>query len=227
MIRIMLVDDHPTMLWGLERLIESQPGMQVVGTASQPQQALELARRCMPDVIVLDLDLGGSSSLEIVPALSANGVSRVLMLSASREETMLDQAVLRGARGVLDKAVGPSQVLKAIEKIHRGELWLDQEQLGRVFGRMLSPVTARAPAHDPLSDLTARERSIVQAIVDEHGAPNKQLAASLFISEHTLRNHLSSIYQKLGLTNRLELYVWATRNQAGMRPSDQRRPSLA
>ncbi len=215
-IRVMLVDDHQTMLWGLDKLIQNErPRMEVVGTARSCEEALVKVQQLVPDVILLDLGLGQKSALDILPALLSNPVSRALILTGERDQTTLDLAVLRGARGVLSKDAPAEQVLKAIEKTHEGELWLDHGTLSRVFGQF---VNAKAPRrHDPEMDkkatLTARERKIVQVIVEESGASNKVIAQRLFISEHTLRNHLTSIYRKLDVINRLELYVYAVKHQ--------------
>ncbi len=217
-IRVMLVDDHRTLLWGLEKLVQGQsPKMAVVGTAENGDDAVEMASRLRPDVVLLDLDLCGRSTVEIIPALMSNGVSRVLVLTACREPAVLDEAVMRGARGVLHKGANADQVLKAIDRVHHGELWLDHERLGRVFVEMINPRPAleNKTRLSELAELTARELTIVRTVVDQSGAPNKVIAARLFISEHTLRNHLTSIYQKLGVSNRLELYVHAIRHGLG------------
>lgn len=221
-IRVMLVDDHRTLLWGLEKLIHGQsPRMEVVGTAEDCDDALAKSSLLRPDVVLLDLDLCGRSSVEIIPALASNGVSRVLVLSACREPAVLDEAVLRGARGVLHKGANADQVLKAIDRVHHGELWLDQERLGRVFVEMIHPrPVENKPQVAAADELTVRERTILRTIVDQSGAANKVIAARLFISEHTLRNHLTSIYQKLGVGNRLELYVYAVKHGFGGAPDE-------
>lgn len=215
-IRVMLVDDHQTMLWGLVKLIESEkPRMEVVGTARTCEEALGKIGQLSPDVILLDLDLGGASALDILPALQASPASRVLIFTGEREQAKLDLAVLRGARGILRKDASAEQVLKAIEKTAEGEIWLDRETLGRVFSEFMSPKPVQKP--DPElekhASLTTRERKIIHAIVEGSGALNKALAERLFISDHTLSNHLTSIYQKLCVSNRLELYVYAVKHQ--------------
>jgi two-component system nitrate/nitrite response regulator NarL len=217
-IRIMLVDDHHTMLWGLEKLIESEnPRMEVVGTASTSGEALVKAASLCPDVILLDLDLDGTSTIEILPALLSNPASRILIFTGAREQATLDLAVFRGARGVLRKDASAEQVLKAIEKTAEGEIWLDRETLGRVFTEFMSPKSSKKldPEIEKQESLTCRERKIVHSIVEGSGALNKVIAQRLFISEHTLRNHLTAIYQKLGVSNRLELYVYAVKHQLG------------
>ena len=214
-IRVLLVEDHQTMLWGLQTLIDAErPRMAVVGSARTCTEALESAARLAPDVILLDLDLGGVSMIEFLPELLANGLSRALVLTAARHTDTLDLAVRRGARGILHKEVSAAQVLKAIEKIYRGELWFDAETMDRVFGQLLGARSAARPAaaQEKHASLTARERAIVSAAVEHSGRANQVVAESLFISEHTLRNHLTSIYRKLNVSNRLEMYVYAIRH---------------
>jgi DNA-binding NarL/FixJ family response regulator len=168
-------------------------------------------------VILLDVDLNGSCSVDILPALITNGVSKALLLTGTSDQETLDLAVRRGARGILHKRAAPSDVLKAIEKVYNGELWLDQGALGRVLGHFMNPVAAPKPDPDAhrRASLTAKERKVIQAVVEGNGALNKAIAEKLFISEYTLRNHLTSIYQKLQVGNRLELYVYAMKHGLG------------
>jgi len=222
-IRIMLVDDHKTMLWGLEKLIEGErPHMAIVGTAGDGAGAVALAEQLRPDVIVLDLDLDGHSSLDILPELLSDGRARVMILSGNRDQELLALAVRRGARGVVGKEAPAGVVLNAIRSVHRGELWLDQALMGKLVGALTAPAPAAAPPRHPEADklatLTSKERKIIALVVDGNGASNKELAQRAFVAEHTMRNYLTSIYQKLGVANRLELYVYATRhglNQQG------------
>jgi DNA-binding NarL/FixJ family response regulator len=217
-IRILLIDDHPTMLWGLEKLIESEaPRMEMVGVARNCDEALAQASHLVPAVILLDVDLGGTSSLGIIPGLLANGVSRVLVLSGTTDQNMLDQAVRSGARGLLHKSAAPTDVLKAIEKVYKGELWLDHAALDRMVTHFLNPGAGAKPDPDAnrRASLTSKERKVIQAVVEGNGALNKAIAQRLFISEYTLRNHLTSIYQKLHVANRLELYVYAVKHGLG------------
>src|SRR5688500_11719902 len=125
-IGVMVVDDHQTMLWGLSKLIDGEkPRMQVVGTARNCEEALEQVSQLTPDVILLDLDLNGKSALDILPGLLSNPASRALILTGEREQKTLDMAVLQGARGVLRKDASAEQVLRAIERVYRGELCMD------------------------------------------------------------------------------------------------------
>lgn len=212
----MLVDDHQTMLWGLTKLIESEkPRMDVVGTATTCDEALAKIGLLHPDVILLDLDLNGVSALEVLPALLSNSASNVLIFTGARDQATLDLAIFKGARGVLRKDASAEHVIKAIEKTAAGEIWLDRQTLGRVFSEFVVPKAPpqRDPAVEKHESLTAREQKVIYAVVEGSGALNAALAERLFISEHTLRNHLTSIYHKLGVSNRLELYVYAVKHQ--------------
>jgi DNA-binding NarL/FixJ family response regulator len=214
----MLVEDHKTMLWGLRRLVEDSPtGMRVIATATDAKEALQKIAACLPDVVLLDLDLDGTCSLDLLPALLDNGVTKVLIFTGSRDQLLLDRAVRGGARGVLRKDASAEAVLKAIEKVHSGELWIEHATLTRLLGELTPPTTPRK--YDPeaarQATLTAREQQIINAVVAGNGALNRSLAQGLFISEHTLRNHLVSIYKKLEVANRLELYVYAKRHNLG------------
>lgn len=221
-IKVMIIDDHPTMLWGLDKLINGEkPKMEVVATARSPEEAIEKLGRPdfeAPDIVLLDLDLDGKSGLDLLPRLLRSPATRVLILTGERRQPILDQAVQKGARGILRKDASAAQVLKAIEKTHAGELWLDRGTLGRVFTEFMDPqaATRQDPEAQKLASLTSRERKIIQMIVDGQGASNKELAQRLFISEHTLRNHLTSVYHKLDVANRLELYVYALKHQVGV-----------
>lgn len=211
-IRVLLVDDHPTILWGISRLLEAErPRMEVVGQATDRAAAFALARTARPDVILLDLDLDGDCSLDFLPDLRRESDARVLILTGLRDTSLHDRAVLAGARGVLHKTAPVELLLKAIEKVHAGQLWLDRDATGRLFGELAG--ARERPAADPealkLAALTPTERRVVVAVARGRGATNRKLAEQLNMSEHTLRNHLASIYPKLGVENRIELFIYA------------------
>jgi len=212
-IRILLVDDHKTMLWGLERLIQAEgPSFTLVGTASDGIEATALCADLQPDIVLLDLDLKGSSSIDFLPALVANGSTRVVILSANRDQSTLAAAVKAGARGVVSKEAPTDDVLLAVRKVHGGELWLDQSLMQALLGQLVAPAPKADPEAQRIGTLTTREREVIGMIVQGKGALNKELAERAFISERTLRNHLTTIYQKLDVANRLELYVYATKH---------------
>ncbi|MRX11805.1 response regulator [Pseudoduganella sp. FT25W] len=211
-IRILLVDDHKTMLWGLEKLIEGGGSdLTLVGTAHNNDTALQQASLLKPDVIVLDLDLEGRSSIEILPQLLQQSGARVMILSGNRDQGLLTQVVKLGARGVVSKEAPADVVLNSIRAVFKGDMCVDPSLMNALLGQLSAPAKAD-PEAARIASLTPKERKIVAVVVEGNGAPNKELASKLFIAEPTLRNNLTTIYQKLGVANRLELYVYATRH---------------
>ncbi len=216
-IRVLLVDDHRIMLWALERLIESEkPRMEIVGKATNCAEALKLAVETYPDVILLNIDHRGENALDILPELfsKSKAKARVLVLTGLRDLSIHDNAVLAGASGVIGREGTHEDILRAIERVHQGELWLDRAATGRIFIELSrkSGSEETNPERQNISSLTARERQIVSAIAGNSGATANAVAERLHISEHTLRNHLTSIFYKLGVANRLGLYVYANKH---------------
>lgn len=212
-IRILLVDDHKTMLWGLERLIQAEaPALTLVGSAADAAAAVAQCAALKPDIVLLDLDLKGDSSLDFLPALVEHEGTRVVILSANRDQATLVTAVKLGARGVVSKEAPTDDVLAAIRRVHGGDLWLDQSLMQALLGQLVAPAPPANPESGRIASLTAREREVISMIVQGQGALNKELADRACISERTLRNHLTAIYQKLNVANRLELYVYATKH---------------
>jgi len=213
-IRVMLVD-HCSILWGLEKLIQSDhPRMEVVGKATSCAAALELARETAPDVVVIDPALGEENASDIIPQLVNGRGTRVVVWTGTPDCSAREDSILRGASGLVLKQESAETLLKAIQKVHCGELWLDRSTTGRLFVE-LSTRKARPEPDDAarsIASLTARERDVVSRLVEDPGADNRKLAQRLCLGAHTLRNHLSRIYDKLGVTNRLELYVYAQRS---------------
>jgi two-component system nitrate/nitrite response regulator NarL len=209
-IRVVIIDDHEVVREGLRLLIQSQPGFKVVGDAGNSKEALAIAAREQPEVILLDLDLGAESGTEIIPKLLATAkTARVLALTGLRDPELHRQAILHGAVGVVQKEKAAEMLLKAIEKIHSGEIWYDRSKLGGVLANILRGREAKgnraADANTPA--LTPRESKIV-ALVSQ-GLQNKQIAEKMFISHITVRHHLTSIFAKVGVSSRLELIVYA------------------
>ena len=211
-IRILLLDDHRSVLWGLEKLIEGEhPRMQVVGKATTSAEALKLLDEVQPDIILLDLDLGGENGSNAIQALMAKSKAKVLVLTGSRDIAVHDAAVLAGAMGVVEKGEPAETILKAVRKVHEGEIWLDRSATGRIFLELSRSKASEAqnPEQRKIASLTPRERQIVAEIGSDAAAGSKVIAERLHISEHTLRNHIASIYEKLEVSSRLELFAYA------------------
>jgi DNA-binding NarL/FixJ family response regulator len=221
-IRVILVDDHRTVLWGLERLIESaSPRMVIAGTATTIDGMLEVAAQNQADIILLDMDLGGRDSTAALPQLAACSKAQVLILTGNLDPAVHARAIFCGARGVLRKNEPAETILRAIERVHAGEAWIHRETVGHLLDRLAQTPGAKgnvdsASRNDAIAGLTPRERQIVQTVVEQRGAKGGVIAGQLGISENTLRNHLSQIYEKLGVRNRIDLYVLASGHLGGL-----------
>lgn len=222
-IRVFLIDDHRTILWGLEKLIESgKPSMRVVGSSNTWTDALKALDEASPDVILLDLDLGHENGLDAIPKLIAKSKAKILVLTGLRDESLHHTAVLAGARGVVEKEARAETILSAIAKVHEGQLWLDRATTSKLLVEVSRKSAAKAPTPEQqkISTLTVREREIIALTATNAGSTAKAIAEKLHISEHTLRNHLTSIYEKLGVANRLELFAFAHQQKLA-KPQEQ------
>lgn len=214
-IRIMLIDDHRSVLWGLEKLIEGEkPKMAVIGIATNSADALKLLATITPDVIMIDLDLNGESGVNIIPNLIKISQAKVLVLTGTRDITVRDNAMLAGARGIVEKGDTAETILKAIEMVHQGEIWLDRSTTSRIFNELSRRKNGESddPEQQKIASLTRKERLTAAEIGNDATANTKTIASRLCISENTLRNHLTSIYAKLEISSRLELFVYVNKH---------------
>jgi DNA-binding NarL/FixJ family response regulator len=209
-IRILVVDDYQIVLWGLQRLINShKPKMEVVSIACSIDEVRKKIEQFAPDVVVLSLDLETENPLEIVREVKAIRSSpHILVIAGMTNITVLDKAILLGARGVVRKDEPAERVVQAIEKIMVGQLWLDREATRRLFETLMEKNARAAQVETRFDALTGKEKEVVETIMEDSTASNKLLAERLFMSGHTLRHHLTSIYRKLGVSNRFALYLY-------------------
>jgi len=217
-IRILIVDDQLVVREGLRMLIENHPGTKVVAMASTRSEALDILTREACDLIILDLELGGYSAISFIPELrDAARSARVLVLTGSRDSAIHQKAAQLGAMGVVLKEDAADLLLKAIEKVYRGEAWLDRVTLGNLLFQMSNQdKDSIDPRAKKISSLTDRERQVIALIAE--GLKNRQIAERLFISPTTVTHHLSSIYSKLGVSDRLELVIYAFANKLAKMP---------
>jgi DNA-binding NarL/FixJ family response regulator len=217
-LRVFLVDDHPVVREGLRMLLSTSNDLQVVGGASSVQEALSALALAPVDVVLLDLDLGGEDGLELLPGLAAMAPeARVLVLTGIRDRERHRAVLSAGAHGVVLKDKPPEMLLKAIRKVHAGELWFDRATMEGAVQKAISQERLRAPERQKISSLTLREKEIV-ALIGE-GLRNTDIALRLGIGEKTVRNHLTIIFDKLGVSDRLELAVYAYRQGLVQRPA--------
>lgn len=210
-IRIVLVDDQDLVRHSLRRVIAAVLTMEVVGEADNGADAVAVAARAQPDVILLDLDLGGQNGLDLLPELrSACPTVRVLVLTGLRDLALHQRVVMSGAMGLVLKSRAVPTLIRAIEVVNSGEVWFDPSlpvDALRELARGGQPSAESADARVAL--LSAREREVVQCVTS--GMRTRDIAQRLAVSEATVRSHLTSIFSKLGVTDRTELVIFAHR----------------
>lgn len=204
--RILLVDDHEVVRLGLKSLLERHPQFDIIGEASSAREALEQVANNHPDVVVMDIRLPGTSGIEACEEITSRfPETRVLMLTSYAEDEMLFSAIRAGASGYVLKQIGGDELVRALEAVARGEALLDPAVTQRVFQevrRAVKEEEASAFAH-----LSQQEKHVLLLVSE--GKTNREIAKALFLGEGTVRNYVSSILSKLGVSNRAEAAAYA------------------
>ena len=218
-IRIVVADDHPIFRDGLCRLLGLEEDFEVVAQAQDGRQVLELLQQLEPDILLLDLKMPGLDGLGTLQRLqAARNKTRVIVLTASDDKNEFVQAMKLGTSGIVLKQTATEMLIKSIRKVHAGEIWLDSHTTAAVIRQFVAgeetpppPPPQAAPQRDrERSPLSQREREIVALVAQ--GFKNKEMAEKMFISEQTVKNHLHNIFDKLGVSDRLELALYAIHN---------------
>jgi len=204
-ISVVIADDHPIVLDGLEHLFRLEPDIAIEARARDGEEALRAVRSLQPDVLVLDVRMPGRDGLDVLRAIHDEGLeTRVVLLTVALEEEQLVEAVRIGVAGVILKEMAPQLLVEAVRRVHSGGQYLEGGVVGRALRRMVQREEA---AQEAGRVLTPREIEIVRMLAA--GLRNRAIAEKLFISEGTVKVHLHRIYEKLGVSGRLELVVHA------------------
>lgn len=216
-VRIFVISNFGLLLQAIKDLIESSPQrFFLAGSAEKYDQAAgELAVNTNIDMVLLDIDSDPEEVVPLINTLRQVSQAKILLITRLSDLALQDKAIMAGARGIVDRSISPVMLLTAIEKVNQGEVWLSKVATGRIFVDLLriggnasnNEVTA-----SKVSLLTGREQEIVAFIACNGGESGKAIANKLCISESTLRNHLTVIYQKLEVVNRHGLIAFAFQN---------------
>jgi DNA-binding NarL/FixJ family response regulator len=208
MIRILIADDHAVFRYGLRALLESEPRFTVVGEAADGLEVAKLTNELKPTVLMLDLAMPRLTGIEVLRELASAQVAvRTIVLTAAIEKRQIVEALQLGARGVLLKDAAIQLIAKCIEKVVDGDFWVGHEAVTSLVDYLRGLKRGTGGAVQKLQGFTPRENEIISAIVA--GCANKEIAINLSLSEDTVKHHLSNIFDKAGVSNRLELAIWS------------------
>lgn len=204
-VRLVIADDHPLILEGLERLFETVPDFEIVERCSRGDQALAAVERHRPDVLLLDIAMPGLDGLDVIRELRHRHLpTRVVLLTAALEERVALDVVRLGVEGVVLKEMAPRLLLQCIRKVHGGERWVETRSLQAALDRALQRETG---LREVTARLTPRELELVRMVSD--GLRNKEIAARLHLTEGTVKSHLYNVYKKIGVESRVGLRRYA------------------
>ena len=210
-VRIVIADDHPIFRDGLRRLLEAESDLSVVGQAVDADEAIRLVQSLRPDILLLDVAMPDKNGLTVLEQIvAASKATGIILVTGAIEEGELVRALQLGARGVVLKEAGAAELLNSIRLVHSGEYFVGRERMSDLITALRGRAAdSNTSAHHQVPDfgLTPRERQIVSAVVD--ACQNKEIADKFSISEKTVKHHLTHIFNKVGVSSRLELAMFA------------------
>jgi len=209
---ILIADDHRMLRDGLCLLFEAEPDFRVVGEAGDGEEVVRLVRDLEPEILLLELHIRRRPGLEVLRELATFSSVRTILLTAEADPAEIVEAIQLGARGIVLKQSGSDVLFECIRSVMAGGYWIEREKVSeivQVLHRLL-PRSINGSDRSRFS-LTPREREVIAAVVA--GYTNKEMAQKFFISENTVKHHLTNVFDKLGVSNRLELVLFAVEHQ--------------
>ncbi|MCL4524508.1 MAG: response regulator transcription factor [Acidobacteria bacterium] len=205
-IRILMADDHAIFRDGLRKLLDAEDDITIVGEAATGTQCIQLLGKLRPDILLLDLRMPDKDGLAVLEEVNFDSLpTRVIVLTATEDDREVVRAVRMGARGIVLKDSATDLLIKSIRTVYSGEIWLDKKKTSDVIEAFKKSAESGPRRDKPL--LSDREKEIVGLVAQ--GFRNREIGEKLFISEQTVKNHLHNIFDKLGVSDRLELALYS------------------
>jgi two-component system, NarL family, nitrate/nitrite response regulator NarL len=216
-IKLLIADDHAIFRDGLRKLLDSEEEITVVGEARNGAECIKMLGKLKPDILLLDLHMPDKNGFDVLEEVNFDTIpTRVIVLTAAEDDRDLVRAMRLGARGVVPKESAIDLLVKSIHRVHAGEIWLDSHMTAGVINAFSA--SSKSGARSEKSLLSDREMEIVQLVAQ--GFQNKEIGKKLFISENTVKNHLHNIFDKLGVSDRLELALYAIHHRLIDKPDE-------
>jgi two-component system nitrate/nitrite response regulator NarL len=208
-VKVGIADDRKLLLEVIHLAFQQEKSIKIVGEAVNGAEALSMVSELKPDVLLLNPRANGLAESDVINTLlSASPTTKILLLSFPEDEAIIVNALVAGAKGYVSKTTGLRELCRAVEAVHRGELWVERRLMGRILdGHVSSHSTKRNGYEAPKEILTPREHEVLRCL--STGSSNKEIAGELYISEKTVKSHLNSIFRKFNVTKRLQAILYA------------------
>ncbi len=205
-IRVLMADDHAIFRDGVRKLLEDEDDISIVGEAANGNECVHMMAKVRPDILLLDLNMPDKGGLTVLEELNFDSLpTQVIVLTATEDDREAVRAMRLGARGIVLKQSASDLLVKSIRRVHGGEIWLDNRITAEVMNTFARSSEGGEQRDKPL--LSDRESQIMRLVAQ--GQRNKEIGKNLFISEQTVKNHVHNIFDKLGVSDRLELALYA------------------